>query len=448
MATWQAIVNGTTYSLSDANPFKLISATGIGNAPVRRLEERGPFQDGVTDVGYRFDPRMINLVIGVHSASRSAADTNRDTLSGIFNPTGNALIKLRCTRDDSSVRQIDCYAVGLVDMAAQLPERSIAFQRVGVQLKAPNPFWYDPTQQSATFATLAAQAWSTGNGVIGTAYIAGTVELPAVNTALGTGSFAAGEPWTVFAYTQIDQDAGEVSYLVDGSTLLITSGTANALAERRISAVVGTANVQGNAENYGTAQAQCYFLVSDGASFTLYENGTARITRTVGTVATWSVANSRWRGTAASSDWNNAVTYGAVYTKALSEAERSAIIGAVGTPPLALTLAYAGNVPEYPVITLAGPLYNPEVTNHTTGETLDFTGSTVSGSVAYTIDLRYGYKTVTDDGQANKVSQLSDDSDLATWHLEPGNNALTMTASGTTALSGVTINYYNRYIGL
>jgi hypothetical protein len=167
MATWQAIVGGTTYNLSDSNPFKILSISGIGNAPVRRLEERGPFQDGSTDIGYRLDARLINMLIQITGASLSATDTHRDTLSTIFNPRGNTPIYLRCTRDDGAIRQIDCYAVNMVDMPAELGQRDMAAQRVGVQLKAPNPIWYNPTAVVTTIPPMvgtATASWQYGCG--------------------------------------------------------------------------------------------------------------------------------------------------------------------------------------------------------------------------------------------------------------------------------------------
>lgn len=150
MASWHAIVGNTTYALSDRNPFDVVTVTGIGIAPARRITQRGPLQQGETDIGYRLDPRSINLVLALRTASLAATDAARLTLAYIFGPRQSEAVKLRCTRDDGQVRQIDCRAVGMVDMPITDEDRIGKFQRVGVQLIASDPNWYDPVPNSPT----------------------------------------------------------------------------------------------------------------------------------------------------------------------------------------------------------------------------------------------------------------------------------------------------------
>jgi Siphovirus-type tail component, C-terminal domain len=109
---------------------------------------------------------------------------------------------------------------------------------------------------------------------------------------------------------------------------------------------------------------------------------------------------------------------------------------------------YPGNWLSFPTIRITGPITDPVITNDTTGEKLDFTGTTIASGHYYDIDLRYGYKTVKLDDGTNEIANLTSDSDLATWHLEPGSNSIS--ASGT-AISGNTkieINYQVRYLGV
>ena len=113
------------------------------------------------------------------------------------------------------------------------------------------------------------------------------------------------------------------------------------------------------------------------------------------------------------------------------------------------TITYAGNWYEYPYeIKIEGPISNAKITNNTTGETLDFTGSSLTAGQAWYIDLRYGYKTVTREDTTNAISALTEDSDLATWHLEPGSNEIQVTGTGASPDTEITIAYYNRYIGI
>jgi hypothetical protein len=90
----------------------------------------------------------------------------------------------------------------------------------------------------------------------------------------------------------------------------------------------------------------------------------------------------------------------------------------------------------------------------TTGEVLDFTGTTIGAGEWYELDLRYGYKTVLDNSGANVVSDLSSDSDLATWHLatDPeaagGINSITVTGSAVTEATSVHLVWFERYLGI
>lgn len=460
MATWQAIVDGTTYNLSNGSPFKVISVSGIGNAPVRRLEERGPFQDGVTDVGYRFDPRLINMVIGVHSSSLSNADTNRDTLSAIFNPVGGRTIYLRCTRDDSAVRQIDCYAVNMVDMPAEIPERMLAFQRVGVQLKAPNPMWYDPTIRGVTFSS-SVPAWYTGDGQIGTANVVAYSGTPAAGS---TTAFAGTlQGWSVYLRANADipsAGAGQRGLFYVGSNGTAgpggwyTAGTAG--PGGTWNARVSTHSNSGDVD-FGTGSVDMWFKRPSNYDGVIFHNGTAQ----VGAINTYSpttgiwfdldlAGSVVWGSVPAGNSWSGTITHAALYNYALTDAEREAVRTAITTPTTRMigTATVSGSWEDYPVITLTGPMNDPVVENMATSETLDFTGSTISAGQVYEIDLRYGYKTVKVGG-SSIINKLSNDSDLATFHLTPGMNALRVThTGGTSAASGVVVAYYDRYLGL
>ncbi len=118
------------------------------------------------------------------------------------------------------------------------------------------------------------------------------------------------------------------------------------------------------------------------------------------------------------------------------------------------TITYLGTWREYPVIVIAGPITNPVITNVTTGDKLDFTGITINAGDSYTIDCRYGYKTVVNAVGTNKIADLTNDSDLATFSLESapdvagGLNDIKVTGTSANANTQVYLRYYNRYIGI
>lgn len=125
-----------------------------------------------------------------------------------------------------------------------------------------------------------------------------------------------------------------------------------------------------------------------------------------------------------------------------------------GTVNSSQVINYAGDWATYPIIRITGPITDCKITNQSTGEVLDFTGTTIAGGAYYEIDTRPGYKTVLDNTGTNQISKLVTSSDLSTWHLAPDhesdggvNSILVGGSSGTTATK-VTFTYYNRYLGI
>ena len=450
MATWQAIVNGTTYSLSDGNPFKILSISGIGNAPVRRLEERGPFQDGSTDIGYRLDARLINMSIQIVAASLSAADTHRDTLSNIFNPRNGQTIYLRCTRDDGAVRQIDCYVVNMLDMPAELGQRDLAAQRVAVQLKAPNPIWYDPTATTTTLVPVGPPAWYTAGGLIDTAdVIAQATNIGSATAFAGGvgGTVAAGSAYTLVMRTNARSSHADYMYFFydtnHGQDYLqniggTASGTATWLFPGAYTNVTMTS---------GTA---IYMVVATGSRADLYENGTAIGALPGGGAYGLNAGSATWGGEP-SQPWDYSFSHVAAYKKALSASERDALSAEItnyaggGTAVTQGTITNNGTWDEFPALMVAGGANDTIINNLTTSESLDFTGATIPANVSYVVDCRYGFKTVTDSNAVNQIAKLSDDSDLSTFHLAPGGNIIQAQA---TTPGTVTITHYDRYLGL
>lgn len=124
--------------------------------------------------------------------------------------------------------------------------------------------------------------------------------------------------------------------------------------------------------------------------------------------------------------------------------------------------------PEFPIITIFGPIEDPVITNETTGEVLDFSangGLALSGTPNFAkINLSpqpfRDAKTVTDENGVSLASYLTTDSDLVSFHLAPageklfddsfcdGNNVIRVTGSGVTAETVVVMTYLDRYQGV
>lgn len=118
------------------------------------------------------------------------------------------------------------------------------------------------------------------------------------------------------------------------------------------------------------------------------------------------------------------------------------------------TITYAGTWRDYPIIIITGPITNCVITNTTTGDKLDLTGITLNAGTTYTINCRPGVKTVTDQAGTNKIADLTDDSDLATFSLEAdpealgGNNGISVTGSAATTATEIYVQFYSRYVGV
>jgi len=109
------------------------------------------------------------------------------------------------------------------------------------------------------------------------------------------------------------------------------------------------------------------------------------------------------------------------------------------------TITYAGSWRSYPYrIRIVGPITDCVITNESTNEKLDFTGSSIAAGDRRDIDLRYSYKTIKDSTGANQIAELTADSDLTSWHLD----TISVTATGATAVTEIYISYYEYYNGI
>lgn len=109
-------------------------------------------------------------------------------------------------------------------------------------------------------------------------------------------------------------------------------------------------------------------------------------------------------------------------------------------------ITYSGTFLAFPTITINGPVVSPLIRNVTTGEKIQFT-FTLAGGEQAVADLSYGHKTVTKNDGTNLIGFVTADSDVATFHLNPGLNQMQITATGTSAISSFVVSWYNRYVG-
>ena len=127
--------------------------------------------------------------------------------------------------------------------------------------------------------------------------------------------------------------------------------------------------------------------------------------------------------------------------------------GASGTINVNTSVTYSGTWNAYPNIVAVGPLNSLIIQNTSTGDIITLTANIAAGTT-YTFDLRYGFKTVVDQLGANVLANISATSNLATFYFAPmpqvigGINTISITATGGTSASSVTLTYNDRFIGV
>lgn len=457
MAIWEAIVGSEKKRLDGDGALYLLQVHGVGLPPARRLKVRSPQQHGSTDIGYRYDEREMRLAFYFNAKNPAGAVAKRDELYGFWKALEATPIQLRYTRDDASVRQIDCHVTGVVDMPWDPDRNQMGQQDFVVQVEAANPMWYNPTQQSTSFTEADNLDWWLALGTIAADNVLTYVESPAQNAAIAAfTSVANNSPWTVFLRTNaatIPPAGEEAAYILWSNDYIYLSSTAWMFPSGENFFQTWDGGL-GPGGAFATGESD-YFAVSNGTLITWYRN-----TGSIGAnSSTRGIDGSRtdrntWRGEWWGRAWTPAIPNGAIFNTALTTTQRNSLVAAIdGGYAASKTITYTGSFRAFPVITILGPITDPVLTNVSTGEDLDFTGITIAGGDSYTIDCRFGYKTVKNAAGTNKIADLSSGSDLATFHLgadpevSDGANAFTLTGTGTDSNTQVTVAYYERFVG-
>lgn len=461
--TLSATVGSTTVTLNDNNPFRLLSARGLSGAEIRRVTLQGPAQHGDTDLGYRLGARDIELQIGFLAATDAVLDGYRDTLRAIFRPLTATPVLLKITRDDGSIRQLDCNLSGELKIDL-LPEyRPGHYHLATVRLRAPNPAYYDQVAGTVTttgVGTALAPDWYLAGGAIGTASV----------LMLGTAP-AQGAAWTytgtiTTTYTLAFRSAQEAFGTASKYAFHVNalgSVDPSLIASTDTSYMIETAPLYLGAD-FMPAGTTNFYLRYDSGALLAGANKVAFMAGTGHTVGfalpfqEMPIAGTarRWRSNdsnAASSRWTAAIDRYALYSPGLSDSQITALepfmTGALGgTIGQTISTPYSGDLPGYPIISITGPISNVNITNVVTHDNLSFGTITIGAGTTYIIDTRPGYKTVLQ-GTTNKRGELSATSDLETFHISPdspqGINPFVVYGINTGTATQVRFVYYNQY---
>ena len=142
---------GVSYNLNDLYLFISQQADGFGMPPLHRIAERGPMQHGETDLGFRLDPRELVIAVQGRALSPTAFYSLRAQLLDIFRPNTSPLA-LVFTSPAGTSYYLDCFLVKGLSFpapggsAGKKVARSLS-QDDKIILRAPDPTFYNPTQQ-------------------------------------------------------------------------------------------------------------------------------------------------------------------------------------------------------------------------------------------------------------------------------------------------------------
>ncbi len=424
-------VSGTITQLNDGNPFKLESAEGLSGSDVIRYEQGGPFQNGATDLGFRFQPRTMTLSLLFYASTATLLDTYRATLMAAFKPFDSTSIFLSVSRDDSEIRVLTCFTVG--DIGIELVPESYPghLHRATVQLRAATPLW---RANDVTLGTAALGGWPLAGGSIAIANLKAYTEYPAQGLNQVWAGTITGD-WSVVVLTQKDTTGpGTARYAwQDG-----TSGSASFWKTTAGSYAIH--DTDGGTAWPGTTDYNYHVVESrSGTQVWSYWNGTSLTSyRSIATdVSLRGGSNYTWRGTRIGGlNWSPELKKAAVYGT-VSTAQLNALGPYImGTASATITLVNDGDVYAYPLITLYGPISDPVIVNSTVGGTLDLTGVVVGTAATMTIDLRDGNKRIYNQSGSNWLGSATTlPLSLASFALAPapiasgGTNTLTITYS-------------------
>ena len=121
------------------SPVYLVGTVNWGMAPSHRITQRGPFQDGDTDVDFRLDPRVLALPFVAPASDADESFAVRNALLQVFKP-GNDTWQIIVTFGVARNRVIDVKSVGGLTMDTDAKDFTV---RGVIQLRAADPVWSD-----------------------------------------------------------------------------------------------------------------------------------------------------------------------------------------------------------------------------------------------------------------------------------------------------------------
>lgn len=127
--------------ISEGTPLEIVNIDNLGASEATRITERGPMQDGDSDIDQILEPRIIPIILQARVSDTYTQRIIRDTINGLFKAT-NVLIALTIVWADGTIYRIDTRSLGNINLPLNIGTNN--YIKVGVNLRAANPTFYDP----------------------------------------------------------------------------------------------------------------------------------------------------------------------------------------------------------------------------------------------------------------------------------------------------------------
>lgn len=464
-----ASVGDTTTQLNDGNPFRLESAEGLSGAPVNRFGQRSPLQNGMTDLGYRLQPRIITLNLVFTATSDAELDDYRDQLIDAFRPSENTGISLSVLRDDDTIRTLTCHTTADIAITLAPELRPGHTHRATVQLRAANPLY---RANSVTVGSAIYDEWWLAGGALESSETTGRVEFPDEDFGLAIGgdvnedwaiAFVTARDTSVISGTPIHGIWGNFFSFTDefgfwhkettgdyklGARIAFVNGAAGTVTLSTTWPGVTTNNLHIIDQRSGTV----YWRYWNGSALAVHaQTGTAVYDARLDNIFGWRQSELA-SGDGAAIAWQEPMPKGIILkspTTGQLDAIAPYMLGLQGTP----TIVNNGDVNAYPIITLQGPIYDPVITNETTGQTIDLTGGTIYEGQTWTVDLRDGNKRIYDQTGSNVLDSVdATPIGMAGFAVAPhpiaagGTNTLSLTADAIGSAAVFTVQITDEFV--
>lgn len=140
-----------TYDLNDRQEIFLLGYDGLGLSNHRRLSQRSPTQNGDTDLGFRIDPRFVDLAWHVQTATLDRYYSLRERFLTLWRGRDQDPVQVVFSIPGIGERAVDLVLDGVLDFPPG--DRKFTAQQFSGIFKASDWRLYDPEPKTIEFIT-------------------------------------------------------------------------------------------------------------------------------------------------------------------------------------------------------------------------------------------------------------------------------------------------------